>query len=124
MIRRLADRLVELDLLDQAADLLQYQIDHRITGAARAGVAARLAMLRLIGGRPALALAALRETRLPELPNEVRRARLLLEARALSDLSRSDFALSLLEGERGPEVDRLKADILWQARRWPCRRDL
>ncbi len=30
MIRRLADRLVSVDLLDQAADLLQYQVDHRL----------------------------------------------------------------------------------------------
>ncbi len=38
MIRRLADRLVAVDLLDQAAELLQHQVDHRLQGArARAG---------------------------------------------------------------------------------------
>ncbi len=118
MLRRLADRLVELDLLDQAADLLQYQVDNRISGAARATVATRLAMLRLMNARPALALAVLQETRLPELPGDIRRARFLLEARALSDLSRTDLALEILAGEVGPEVDRLRADILWQGRRW------
>ena len=45
MIRRLADRLVAVDLLDQAAELLQYQVDHRLEGAARAQVAAKLAMV-------------------------------------------------------------------------------
>src|SRR5262249_15809468 len=30
MIRKLADRLVSIDLLDQAAELLQYQVDHRL----------------------------------------------------------------------------------------------
>jgi hypothetical protein len=44
MIRRLADRLASVDLLDQAADLLQYQVDHRLQGAARAQVATRLAV--------------------------------------------------------------------------------
>src|ERR1700709_2774392 len=44
MIRRLADRLVAVDLLDQASELLQYQVDHRLEGAARAQVAARLGM--------------------------------------------------------------------------------
>ncbi len=39
MIRRLADRLVAVDLLDQAAELLQHQVDHRLQGAARAQVA-------------------------------------------------------------------------------------
>ena len=43
MIRRLADRLVAVDLLDQAAELLQHQVDHRLQGAARAQVATRLA---------------------------------------------------------------------------------
>ena len=118
IIRRLADRLVELDLLDQAAELLQHQIDNRLTGATRATVATRLAMIRLMNGKPAEALRALSSTRLPELPRDVKRARQLLEAKGLSDLSRTDLALEILGSERGPEVDRLRADILWTARRW------
>ena len=39
MIRKLADRLVSVDLLDQAAELLQHQVDNRLQGAARAQVA-------------------------------------------------------------------------------------
>jgi tetratricopeptide (TPR) repeat protein len=116
--RLLADRLVELDLLDQASEILQYQMDRRLTGAARSTVATRLAMIRLMNGKPAEALQALVSTRLAELPTDVKRARLLLEAKALSDLSRTDQALDLLEGESGPEVDRLGADILWNGRRW------
>ncbi|HYF53069.1 MAG TPA: tetratricopeptide repeat protein [Salinarimonas sp.] len=118
IVRRLADRLVELDLLDQAGDLLRHQVDNRLTGAARATVAARLATIRLMDAKPAEALAALQSTRLPELPRSVRRARQLLEARALSDLSRTDLALEVLADESGPEVDRLRADILWTGRRW------
>jgi hypothetical protein len=60
----------------------------------------------------------LRATRLPELPKSINRARLLLEARAVSDLSRTDLALEILQGETGPEIDRLRADILWSGRRW------
>ncbi|SFD43385.1 hypothetical protein SAMN05428997_12825 [Bosea sp. CRIB-10] len=116
--RLLADRLVELDLLDQASEILQYQMDRRLTGAARSTVATRLAMIRLMNGKPAEALQALVSTRLAELPADVKRARLLLEAKALSDLSRTDQGLDLLEGESGPEVDRLNADILWSGRRW------
>lgn len=118
IIRKLADRLVELDLLDQGADLLRHQMENRLNGAARSTVAARLAMVRLMAGKPAEALAAIQTTRLPELPADVRRARLLLEAKALSDLSRTDLALEILTAERGPEIDRLRADILWGGRRW------
>ncbi len=116
--RLFADRLVELDLLDQASEILRYQMDKRLTGAARSTVATRLAMIRLMNGKPAEALQALASTRLIELPGDVRRARLLLEAKALSDLSRTDQALDLLEVETGPEIDRLRADIYWTGRRW------
>jgi tetratricopeptide (TPR) repeat protein len=116
--RLLADRLVELDLLDQASEILRYQMDRRLSGAARSTVAARLAMIALMNAKPAEALRALVSTRLDELPGDVKRARLLLEAKALSDLSRTDQALEQLEAERGPEVDRLRADIFWTGRRW------
>ena len=116
--RLLADRLVELDLLDQAAEILKYQMDRRLTGAARSTVATRLAMVDLMNGKPADAVRALNTTRVVELPADVKRARLLLEAKALSDLSRTDQALEMLETERGPEIDRLRADIYWTGRRW------
>ncbi|WP_204305919.1 hypothetical protein, partial [Stenotrophomonas maltophilia] len=48
IIRRLADRLANMDLLDQAASLLQHQVDRRLTGAARSQVAARLAVVHLM----------------------------------------------------------------------------
>ena len=118
IVRRLSDRLVELDLLDQAGDLLWHQVEHRLSGAARATVAARLATVRLMDGKPQAALQTIQATRLPELPAAIKRARILLEARALSDLSRTDLALDVIAGESGPEIERLRADILWTGRRW------
>lgn len=118
IVRRLVDRLVELDLLDSADELLSHQIEHRLTGPARSSVAARLAAIRLMEGKPLEALQSLDSTYLPELGADLRRARTLLRARALSDLTRTDLALETVEGESGPDVDRLRADILWGARRW------
>jgi tetratricopeptide (TPR) repeat protein len=118
MIRRLADRLVSVDLLDQAADLLQYQVDHRLQGAARAQVAARLAIVYLMNRKPDRALATLRATRTADLSNELRNQRLLLEGRALSDLGRHDLALEVIANIDGREAIRLRSDILWAARRW------
>src|SRR5260221_8744705 len=86
MIRRLADRLVAVDLLDQAAELLQYQIDRRLEGSARAQVAAKLAMVYLTNHKPDLAISALRSSRIADLAGELRQQRLLLEARAQSDI--------------------------------------
>ena len=77
MIRRLAERLVAVDLLDQAAELLQYQVDKRLEGAARAQVAARLAMVYLANHKPSMALTALRATRIADVAGELRQQRLL-----------------------------------------------
>lgn len=118
IVRQLSDRLVELGLVDNAAELLRHQVENRLQGAARATVAARLATLYLMEGAPLAALETLRDTRLPGLPETISRARMLLEARALSDLARVNLALELLEGEEGPEIDRLRADIFWSASRW------
>jgi tetratricopeptide (TPR) repeat protein len=118
MIRRLADRLVAVDLLDQAGELLQYQVDHRLEGAARAQVAARLAMVYLMNRKPDRAIAALRTTRIADLAGELRQQRLLLEARAQSDIGRRDLALDIISNIAGREAIRLRSDIFWAARRW------
>ena len=118
MIRRLADRLVAVDLLDQASELLQYQVDHRLEGAARAQVAARLAMVYLTNRKPDRAIAALRTTRIADLAGELRQQRLLLEARAQSDIGRHDLALDIISNIPGREAIRLRSDIYWASRRW------
>ncbi len=118
MIRRLADRLVGIDLLDQAAELLQYQIDKRLEGAARAQVAARLAMVYLTARKPDRAITALNTTRIADLSGELRTQRLLLEARAQSDIGRHDLALDIISNISGREAIRLRSDIYWASRRW------
>jgi hypothetical protein len=118
MIRRLADRLVSVDLLPQAAELLQHQIDNRLQGAARAHVATRLAVVYLMDNKPDRAQAVLRATRAAELTTDLRNLRLLLEARALSDIGRHDVALEVVESIDGREAVRLRADILWSAKKF------
>lgn len=118
MIRRLADRLVSVDLLPQAAELLQHQVDNRLQGAARAQVATRLAVIYLMDNKPGRAQAVLRATRAAELNTELRNLRMLLEARALSDSGRHDVALEAIERDDSREAVRLRADILWAAKRF------
>jgi tetratricopeptide (TPR) repeat protein len=118
MIRRLADRLVTVDLLDQAAELLQYQVDNRLQGAARAQVAVRLAVIYLMNHKADNAFATLRKTRIEDVSNDMRQQRLMIEARALSDLGRHDVALEIIANLNGAETAKLRADILWGAHRW------
>jgi len=118
MIRKLADRLIAVDLLEQAAELLQHQVDHRLHGAARAQVASHLAVVYLMNHKPKRALAALQATRTEGLSNELREQRLLLEARASSEIGRHDLALEMIANIKGQQAIRLRADILWAAKRW------
>ncbi len=118
LIRRLADRLVSVDLLEQAAELLDHQVHYRLTGAAKAQVAAKLAIVHLMNRKPAEAVRVLTATRMPQMPNELREQRLFVEARALSETGRHQTALEVMENLRGPEADRLRADVQWAARNW------
>src|SRR5205823_13109535 len=50
--------------------------------------------------------------------NELRTQHLMIEARAHSDTGRPELALEVTANLQGLEADRLRADVLWKARRW------
>ena len=118
MIRRLADRLIGVDLLDKAAELLDHQVTRRLKGAGRAQVAIRLAMIHLMQHRPKKALKTIYRTRQPRLPNQVRQARKLLEARAYAELGRSGPALELLASDETREAGEIRSLALWNGKKW------
>jgi hypothetical protein len=118
MIRRLSDRLVSVDLLDQASELLDHQVHKRLKGAARAQVATRLAMVHLMNHKSDVALRVIRQTRQAGLPEDLQKSRNLLEARALGELGRAAAAVEILNTMDGENVDRLKADAYWAAQEW------
>jgi hypothetical protein len=115
MVRRLTDRLVDVDLLPQAAELLSYQVENRLRGAARAEIAADLAMVYLLDKQPERALMAIARTRQPQLPVTIERQRRVIESRALADTGKTELAMDLLRPLKGSDVERLRADILWDA---------
>ena len=119
MIRKLSERLIAVDLLPQAAELLQHQVDQRLDGIPRAAVATRLALIYLLDRKAEKALSLIRTTKQTRLPDELIAQRNLIEARALTDLKMYDEAIDLISTDAGPECDRLRADIMWDAQRWP-----
>jgi hypothetical protein len=118
MIRRLADRLVSVDLLDRAAALLETQVKTRLNGAEQARVAAQLALVRLLDHKPQDAIAALDIPVAAELPLELLHQRSELRARALAELGQTDDALATLHGDDSGDADRLRADIYWRTHNW------
>ncbi|MDB5540228.1 MAG: hypothetical protein JWQ89_1955 [Devosia sp.] len=118
MIRNLARRLVKVDLLTQAADLLEYQIDSRLTGVAQAQVAADLALIRIADRNPEKALRVLNRTRLADLPPQLERQRRILESRALIDAGRQELALDLISKLNGKDADILRVDGYWKSKNY------
>ena len=120
MIRKLAERLAAIDLLPQAAELLQHQVDNRLDGVAKASVATRLALVYLLDHEPGKALAAIRSSKQTRLPDDLIVQRDLIEARALADTKNFDQALDVIATDLSLEADRLRADIYWDSQRWPA----
>ncbi len=120
MVRNIARRLVDVDLLEQAAVNLEWQANGsgRLQGVARAVVDTDLAMIYLMDRKPEKALNAINVSRTTVLPNDLNTRRRLLSARALMGLGQYDTALEMLELEKSGEADELRAEIAWGAKDW------
>lgn len=118
MIERLTDRLVAVDLLGHAAQLLADQIARRLRGTEKARVGARLALVYLLNDNPNEALNAIAATDVPEMPAELAAQRRRLSARAHSALGQNSRAMALLERDGGRDAELLRADIYWRDQKW------
>ena len=118
IIRRMSDRLVAVDLLGPASDLLAYQVEKRLEGVAKAQVATRLAAVQLMNRKPADAITALRNSQITGLPDDIIHARLILEARAFAALKQYDNALDLIGVDQNADTRQLRADIYWESGNW------
>lgn len=125
MVRKLAERLIAADLLTRGAAILQDQVDFRAGGAEQAQVAMRLAAVYLLDKDPQPALGALDKAKAyyaaqsDEASKAKVRAADLMRARALSQMNMTEDAIALLNGfPPDPDINRLRADIAWNAGLW------
>jgi len=118
IIRKLADQLVKVDLLDRAGDLLDNQVKTRLTGVDQARVATQLALVRLLDHRPDDAIAALDVPVTVDLPPELVSQRTELRARAMAEQGKDADALKLIAGDESPDADRLRVDTYWKTQNW------
>jgi tetratricopeptide (TPR) repeat protein len=118
MVRGLADRLVSLDLLPQAAQLLQHQVDNRLEGFAKAQVATDLAAIYLMDHRAQDALKTLWGSRVTMLPEALNAQRRLIEAAALAEIGRTEHGLEIIEFDNSPDASRLRAEFYMRAGEW------
>ena len=119
MVRKLAQRLVNVDLLDQAGELLKYQASSRLDGVPRAQVATDLAIIELMAKHAEGALDALNMSRSTLLPTALQTQRRLIETRVWLQLGQLDHAEEILGGDNSPEAVTLRAEVAWKRRNWP-----
>lgn len=119
MIRKLADRLAAVDLLDRAGDLLRHQVRFRLQGVEKARVGARLAGLELSDHKAGMALESLDLSEVPDQPAELYDQRRYLRVRALAELGRTAEALALIINDQSETAKQLRAEIYWDLKKWP-----
>ncbi|MEC4595296.1 hypothetical protein VPG91_30180, partial [Nitrospirillum amazonense] len=119
VIRVLAERLVDVDLLDRAAELLDRQVQYRLQGEQKAQVGTREAAIRLLNNQPDKALAALDQSEVAGIPDTMAAERRLLRARALSRTDKGPEAVALLKQDNSRPANLMRIDIAWHAKQWP-----
>lgn len=118
LVRKLAERLVDIDLLDRAAKLLQAQIEFRLVGVEKADAGTELARVHILNRQPEMALQSLKETEFAGLPPELAERRRHLAATALHDLKRTPEALALLKEDKSVGADEMRVEIYWANQDW------
>ena len=118
MVRKLVRRLVDVDLLDQAAELLKYQADNRLDGVPKAQVATDLAVIYLMDKKPEQAIQAINSSRTTVLPAALNAERRLVESRAWMGVGKYDTALEIIEKDNSKEGQDLRAEINWKQKDW------
>ncbi|HEY8571872.1 endoglucanase [Phenylobacterium sp.] len=118
MVRKLVRRLVDVDLLPQAAEFLKWQAENRLDGIPRAQVATDLAVIYLMDRQPEKALQAINGSRTTILPSALMAERRLIEARAWTGVGRYEAALEILEADKSREAADLRAEITWKQKNW------
>ena len=118
MIRKLANRLTKVDLLDRAAELLKGQVEFRLKGVERTRIGNQLALVYLLDRKPDEALGALRLTEDPDQTPDLAAQRLHLRAKALMAKGDGAAALLALKDDRSLDGELLKAEVYWEAQDW------
>jgi hypothetical protein len=118
MIQMLAERLVDVDLLDKAAAVLSHQVKFRLRGEEKAAVGTKLALVRLIARDPQGALNALRDSFFPNVSLEVENDRRRIRAKAEFELGKPNDAIALLAGDVSREADLLRSAIYFREANW------
>mgnify|MGYP001082923677 CR=1 FL=1 len=118
IVRKMVNRLVDIDLLDQAQNILNHQIRFRSKGLERNNLIKQLAYLYLVDNKPKEAVEIL------ALPLEIEpdfdesRKFKYLKATAYAENEKYDIALTMLKNDLSTNASGIRTDIYWRQRDW------
>ena len=119
IIQKLADRLVAVDLLDRAYNLLEERLKSgNLSDIEKATYGSRLALINLFKGNNHEAMKILAQTETSNLPDTLLRQRRIIKAKALSGTGQEALALDLLKDDYSKNALLLKSEIFWRGGLW------
>lgn len=118
VILSIAKMLMQLDLLDQTVELLQHQVEYRLSGEKRVINADHLAIALLMNKKPLEAIKALDETDKDNFRFNEHQYRRRLKAKALIDLGRYNESLESLAKDLSDDAAVLKKEAMFRAEKW------
>ena len=119
IIQKLADRLVAVDLLNRAFNLLHTHLQEgKLSPLEKATYGSRLALIELFNEHYHEALELLNKTESPRLPQTISLQRRIVRAKALAGTGQSQQALNLLKTDYSKNALLLKTEILWKGKMW------
>lgn len=124
IIQKLADRLVSVDLMPRALQLLNNQMKYnQLDPLEKSKVGTRLALINLFEDNPHDALRILDQTELATAPETLRAHRKIIRAKILSDLGQVEAAIKLLNEDYSRNALLLKSEIYWNGQQWDLASD-
>ena len=118
VINKLADRLISVDLLEKAAQLLNYQVSFRLRDGEKARVGTKLAAVYLFDKQPDKCLEVLDTSRFKTIPEELKLERRYLRARAHLEKQEYEEVLNLLKDDERSEGRAIRAEVFWRNKNW------
>lgn len=115
---KFADYLIRIDLLSNAAPVLEEELQKGLPEEKIAPVGNKLAVVYLLDSKPQQALDALGRTAAGAPDEKTLTERALLKARALSQLGKTEEAIGVLAGLDSKEARQLRVDVLWRGQKW------
>ncbi len=118
LIEQLIERMVTVDLLDSASELLEQQITFRTQGVKKARSGLKLAMLNMVNEQPEKALNALDISVVPGISEALESERRYVQARALYQTGQQEEAIELIEDDESLDAENIRAELYWQSKKW------